>query len=114
MAATGQNFTIYQGDDNVPIQFTIVDDAGVVLDVSTAQFTWALAKKLRGVPLVTKTLADDVNLSDPTNGVIQIVFRAADTENIHGEYQHELVMVLDGETLTVAVGTVTIEYSTIK
>jgi hypothetical protein len=112
--AENQDFDIYQGDDNIPVQFTVIDDQGTPVDVSAAQFVWAFAKTLRAVPIVQKTELDDINLSDPVNGVIQIVMRAADTETRRGAFQHELVITLDGQILTIATGVMTIKDSSIK
>ena len=113
MAASKQNFPLFQGDDGIPVQFTILDDAGLAVDVSTAHFTWVLARTEGAVPRVTKTDADDINLSDPTHGIIQVIMRKADTDGISGAWYHELSIVLTGETLTVAYGTVTINKTSI-
>lgn len=114
MAALKQDFSIFQGDDDVPVQFTITDDTGAVIDVTNAQFTWVMARTQGAAPAVTKTTADDVNLSDPTNGKIQVIMRKQDTDGRSGPWYHELSMVLAGETVTIASGTVTINKSSIK
>jgi hypothetical protein len=115
MAMLNQNFTIFQGDNNVLVEFTVLDDTGATVDVSLASFQWAFARSAKSRPLIEKSTSDDIALSDPQNGLIQIAMHAADTQSLPaGSFYHELVMSIGAKTETVAIGTMTLLASTIK
>jgi hypothetical protein len=115
MAMLNQNFTIFQGDNNVLVEFAVLDDTGAPVDVSLASFRWAFGRSSRSAPLVQKSTSDSIALSDPQNGAIQITMHAADTETLSaGSFYHELVMGLGGKTETIAIGTMTLLTSALK
>lgn len=115
MAALNQNFSIFQADDNVLIEFIVMDAAGTKIDVSTASFEWAFSRSAKSAPLITKTTANDISLSDPVNGGIQINMHLADTQTLaSGAFYHELVMTLGAKTETIASGTMTLLPSNLK
>lgn len=114
MVDSAQNFSLYQGDDGVFFEITVNDSTGSAIDITSATFEWAFVRTPQGAPLVTKTLGSGITLSDPTHGKLKVTFAAADTVTRSGDYFHELVMVLGGVTETVAVGTMTVNVSTLK
>lgn len=70
----------FVGEDQ-PFEFTIVDSAGVAVDVTGFTIQFELSDVYSGDALFTKS----VSLDDPSNGVISWLVDAADTVDIPGD-----------------------------
>lgn len=78
MATTGQNAEIYQGDYHELI-ITVVDEDGVVADLSGYSAVWCLYGQTEGNIVLTKTTSDGITI---TGGQITIELENVDTENL--------------------------------
>ncbi len=108
-AALNQDFTMFQGDV-ATIEFTVKDEAGVVINITGADITWALSRKLKVPFLVTKSVGSGVTIVNGPAGRADVALVLADTNALEGDFEHELVV--NGQT--VSSGVITIKASTIK
>jgi hypothetical protein len=113
--ATENEFDLFSGDDYV-LHFTIVDEAGVAVDLSGAQqITFALARKVSVEPLFSKTLGSGVTVTDGPAGKVDVAIDAADTDALKGAYYHEVELRnAAGKRSTVSYGAVTIQEDLIR
>ena len=53
MASTDQDFTVYEGDDQT-VTITVVNAAGVAVDISGATVAWTVSSSPGGTALISK------------------------------------------------------------
>ena len=122
---TLHNFEMHRGDSRT-ITGTVVDDSepAVVVDltgISGTALSWILIDLdtnlteigPRGsVPIVTKTIASGITITDAVNGEVEIDLASADTTGLKvtnpRELYHELQLQLSGKTTTVLFGVITL------
>lgn len=108
MTATGQNFTIYQGDDK-EVYVTTYDENDAVLNITSCTINWVAYKRYPENIVLTKTTASGIVLTVPASGIFRIDFDPVDTENLLGEYNHECELIDTGLNVsTILVGTMTV------
>ena len=108
MTATGQNVVTRSGDSR-RLQFTVTDAAGAAVDLTGATITWALATKLGGTTLLTKTIGAGITVNGASAGQFYVAVDPADTASLAGTYYHEAEVVdALANKATVAVGTLTV------
>jgi len=113
---TEVDILIHRGDDRA-ITATIVDEAGVAVDITGATMTWTVVnidpnlspsqpKKGAVALFAAKTVGSGITILTPTSGTIQIVLDSDDTVGLAApkEYYHELQMVLATLTTTIMYG----------
>ncbi|KKL94547.1 hypothetical protein LCGC14_1863560 [marine sediment metagenome] len=113
---TEVDIQIHRGDDR-SITGTVVDEAGVAVDITGATMTWVVtaidsnlspSQPKKGVtPLFTaKTIGSGITIVSAVDGTIQIALDSADTVGLTApkKYYHELQMVLAALTTTVMFG----------
>lgn len=107
MTATSQDFTIYAGDAAVPI-FTVKDDSGAVIDISTVdEIEWVAQRDPASSAVIrkTKTGGGITFVTDGTDGKFQVSLTAADTSALTAYYLHQAVITdQTGNPTTVATG----------
>lgn len=94
MTTTGQNFTMWQGEDK-SITVTLTDADGGAIDTAGLTFTWSMAEDASETALLTKSTGSGI-----TNGssAITIALDEADTDDVAaGTYYHEC-RVVDGSS----------------
>ena len=115
--ATQQDIEFFSGND-VVLDCSFTDEStDLPFDLSGAQqLTYALSKNARSAAaLITKTLSDGVVMVNPSNGQVQIVLSAAESEPLNGVYYHEIRVVNAlGKKLTLMFGQVTIAVNLIR
>lgn len=101
-AAINEDFRTYQGDDVYPV-FTVKDDAGVVVDISTvSNITWSAKRDEATAAAVTKTMAAG-QIAFSTNGVdgkFYVKLLKADTALLSGFYIHQAKIADAGGLIT--------------
>jgi hypothetical protein len=108
MTATGQNFTMYQGDTKI-VDVTTYDEVGAVLNLTDGILNWVFYKRYPENIVLTKTTASGIALIDPTNGIFRMTLNPADTEGLLGEYNHECELTDTSNNIsTLLVGKVSI------
>ena len=105
MTSTGQNLTMYAGDDKILI-VTTTDPNDVPIDVSGCTIRWIVYKRSPQNIVIDKTTpSTGIALTDPTNGIFEITLVPGDTENLLGEYNHECELTdMDSKISTIFVG----------
>lgn len=97
----------YVAGDTMVLTFSVVDDAGVAVNLTGATFRWGVGKRISiaqiGTPVVTKTLGSGVVVATPTSGVAVVTLTAGDMTAI-GDYIHELEITISGVSRTYARG----------
>ena len=109
MANTSVFFPIWIGDDNT-LEVTVVDDAGAIVDISSAQeITWKMAQDEWSSVDISKSLSGGW-ISMPGGGsdaIFHVVLSGIDTSSLdQGTYYQESTVKLSDQTTHVAVGTV--------
>ncbi|HSF94778.1 MAG TPA: hypothetical protein VLA52_07105 [Thermohalobaculum sp.] len=118
MAHNIQNFDYHAGD-NKPLDFTVYDedpanpgqpDLASPVDLTGATIRWALsAFATDAAPLLTKTTALGITITDAAAGKFRVSLDKADTVALNGKYYHEAEVLTAGAADdTVATGTVTV------
>jgi hypothetical protein len=114
--ALEQVFEVFSGND-VTLRFTVTEnDSGEALDLTGAQaLIWALAKNANAQAIVTKTLGAGVTITDPANGVVEVVLTDDDLEPLRGTYYHEMRLTnSSGLKSTLVYGVATVVGNLIK
>jgi hypothetical protein len=107
MSVDRQNVTIYAGDDLI-MAVMIKSETGGPLAITGTNFVWTLAAKAGGQPVLTKTNADDISITNAAIGAVSILLRHGDTNGLSGPMWHQLVMTDgSGRVSTVTTGTIT-------
>jgi len=88
MTMTGQNVSIYKGDDKILV-VTVKDSSGNIEDISGTTVNYVVYKFTIGNIVITKTTSSGISLTDPTSGIFEITLIPSDTENLLGYYLHE-------------------------
>lgn len=112
MAAVGQNFQGYVGDDLAPV-ISVLSATNAPIDISAAaEITWTLVRA--GQTILTKTKSGGAITFDGTNGVdgqFTVAISAVDTAALLGSYTHiSKIRDTNGKTTTVTVGSVSFGY----
>ena len=112
MTEKNQDFDMTGGDDK-EIIVSVVDQDGAPKDLTDATAKWALATRSGSIAVSKATGGSGITIPVPSNGQVHILLESADTASLAGSYLHECeVTDADGDSETVATGTVTI-YKTI-
>ena len=104
MGITGQDFQMWQGEDEV-IEVPITDGESPV-NLTGATVTWKLSQS--GVTVLTKTTSDDITIGagDAVGDLVTIAVRKANTATLSpGYYTHECRVVSGGDEQVVFTGT---------
>ncbi len=112
-------FDMHRGDER-SITYTVVDEAGVAVDVTAATFIWILADQdssatepqpRPGSAILTKTEAAGVVIVNGPAGDIRIDIPSADTVGLRAPavYYHEIQITLAGKPTTIAFGNITLK-----
>lgn len=90
MTATGQNFTMYQGD-TLELEVTVTDPTNndAVVDLTNCSLTWVLYRQNQAGVILTKTVGSGITITDASNGEFKITLDPSDTLNLYGLYRHE-------------------------
>jgi hypothetical protein len=115
MTAFNQDFEMVAGDAK-NLTFTLTDDDGDPLDVSSGTLRWGFAKDIRkDEPLVLKSSGDGIAVSGAGNNVVSVTLEKDDTRGYKGLYGHELEWDEAGSgPTTLAQGQVTFKPELIK
>jgi hypothetical protein len=82
MAATGQNFDIYQGEVKI-LRMPITDDNNLPVDLANTAITWIMYRQTTKEIIVTKTLNNGIEIvGNTTDGIIDITIDPADTTDL--------------------------------
>ena len=81
MTATGQDFSVYAGDD-FDVVVTVKDANDALLDITGFTIDWSV----NGI--VDKSVGSGITMTDPVNGVFTIAIVPTDTAGKHGTYPH--------------------------
>lgn len=109
--AKQQDLTVFSGDD-VTLRFTVLDEAGSVLDITGAQkMAFAMSRKapVNKSPLpevlLIKNLTSGITIVTPTAGRANIDLDKEDLEPLDGYYYYEVRFVdVAGQHSTLAFG----------
>lgn len=112
MVEDNQNIEITAKDD-VQLVFTVRED-GEIRSVAGVTPRWVIARDYGDQPVVTTDDADaSAAVTDGTNGEITVTIEDTATEDLAGDYVHELEIVdVTGHTVTVARGSLYIHPDT--
>ena len=117
--STGLDFKIVANND-VLLQFTVVDSAGAVVSLVGASIKWEARLRTGAAAVLTKTTSSGISITNGANGIFQVTIDAADTITLAGKYIHEAIITLSGDSVTltnsdVTAGTLTIrEQNTVQ
>jgi hypothetical protein len=75
------------------IRFTVTDDTGAVVDLSTATLTFAVKKNKSDTAYVIQKLDAVFDKTQAALGIVMVSLSAADTDLDQGEYVGELQIV---------------------
>lgn len=104
---TPQNFTTYQGDAALPI-FTVVDQAGNIIDISTvSEIVFTAQRSLTAAPVLSKkkTSSQITFVTNGADGKFQVTIASADTAALSGNYLYQAWIVdTFGNQTTVVTG----------
>ena len=107
MTATGQNFTIYQGDHKQVYVTTYEEDGITNLNILSCDINWVMYKRYPENIVLTKTTASGITITTAASGIFLISLVPVDTENLLGEYNHEAELTDQaGNISTIMVGKV--------
>lgn len=104
-------FTMTRGDAR-SYRVSVKDDAGAAVDLTGATIKYQARKHPHSDPIITKTEADGIVIEDAAGGVFRIDLEPADTSalgNWRQVYGFDVQVTKDGQPVTVARGTLTIE-----
>lgn len=103
--------------DSKELVVTIKDEADAAVSLEGVEaIRWHLSRTASKRPAtVEKALNDGIAVTDETGGVITITLDPEDTEDLKGDFYHEVEIVdEDGDVSTVLTGRVTINPTLIK
>lgn len=105
MAKLNQDFITYSGDGAV-VDFTVLNSAGVAIDISAATaITWQARRGLDSAVVLQKSVGDGIALVPAETGVFQLTLGAADTLGLTGYYFHQAKVTAGGvDPVTVTLG----------
>lgn len=111
MTRANQDFTLYIGDDSLPI-FTVYDSLDDVLDISSVtQITWAIQRTPSSTAVLSKSKTGGkiAFTTDGTDGQFQVDIDETDLDDLSGYYVH-VAKITDayGNISTVTLGRVQI------
>ena len=97
MAKIKQDFSLYAGEDK-DIVFTITNDAGAAVDLSTAlKVIWVVARLASTQQNLITKIYEGATLtpiiSGTSNNILTISITGTETEILNGKYRHELRLV---------------------
>jgi hypothetical protein len=107
IVVAGSKITIDRGDDGT-VRYTITDELGVVVNITTANFTFTVKEGYQSTtPFFTLVSSKaEIVISSPTGGVLDVVIPSSATQNAGtGPYRYDLQMVLNAKTTTLVKGT---------
>lgn len=107
MAATGQNFELFQGDYK-EVTISVVDENGQAVDLTGYNAVWCMyIQNVDDVVIaITKTTSGGITIPSPTSGELVITLEDVDTENLIPRiYSHQCeIEDLLGRHATVTTG----------
>lgn len=108
-AVTGRDFELYQGTTR-QLDVLIIDAAALPVDLSAVTaIDWQMAANAWAVPVIIKSLADGITITDEPGGMIAIALLPVDTESLPcGRYYHECRITEDTHITKVFTGHVTL------
>lgn len=113
-ALTDQDFTMFSGDDK-ELVVVIKDVAGDAVNIAGLLSAIWECSKLRedgtfsSTPVISKSIGAGIELTSAGAGELTVTLDQADTEDLYGDYYHELEIVdSNSNKQTVMVGTLTI------
>jgi hypothetical protein len=86
--------TMVQGD-TVSLDFAIVDDAGAVVDLTSATIRWQMARSVYAEPDLEKSIGDGITVTDDEGGLFTVLLDDVDTIDLAGTFYYE-VEIIDG------------------
>lgn len=100
-----QTFSMYQGD-SLSIMVTVTGEDGNRVDLTGAEIAWTLDTP--GTK-ITKRIGDEIVVTDPTQGVFEVILAPGDSDGIAGVYRQQARIVdAVGQASVVMDGYVTI------
>ena len=108
MAATGQDFTLYAGDDKRP-EIHVTDLEGNPVNLEGASIEWKAVQQSDGTEVISKTTGGGcISVKDAKNAKFIIKINSIDTEGEETKtLDHEAVVTSDsGMTTHVTTGTI--------
>ena len=109
MTATGQSFTIYQGDDKELYVTAYEEDYVTTLNITGCTLNWVVYKRYPENIVLTKTTASGITFTTPATGGFLITLVPEDTETLLGEYNHECELLdTNNHISTIMVGKMTV------
>jgi len=104
------DFEMFSGDNKI-LSVSVVDSAGVAVDLTSATASWQLARSNDAAPLIQKaTGGSGIVITDAAGGVLEITLSASDTDALKGSFYHELQVIdTSGNIATVLAGNATIK-----
>ena len=112
MTAEEQNLKFWAGND-VVLRIPVVDENGVVKDLTGADMTWFLGRTPDAPLVLTKASPTGITTEGAaTGGIALVILSDIDTAPLYGTYYHEL-KVTDGDDFqtTVTAGWITVHLS---
>jgi hypothetical protein len=106
MADTNQNVEIHIGDSK-RICLTIYDEDDNLLDITDYTLYYYVYES-SGNPLITKSSGDGITIVNAGNGSCTVDFEPSDTENMSGDYKHEVDITDGTDVYTVMTGKLTV------
>lgn len=107
MTQSGQDFVVYAGDA-ATVQFTVLDQNGNAVDISTvSEITWTARRDLATAVVLTKTKSagNIVFATSGTDGKLNLSLAIADTSSLTGYYLHQVIITdAIGNPTTVTLG----------
>lgn len=111
MAKTGQDFTLYTGDDKRP-EFHIVDREGNKVNLTNMTVEWVATDPSDDSVVISKSTSDgSITINDAKNGKFIVKIDGSDSDSISSDktLEHEArVINSDGITVHVTTGEVNV------
>lgn len=96
--ATDLDFTLVANNDCL-INVTVTDAAGAAVNITGATIKWSLKRNKSTSAALTKTTSSGITITSGSGGIFQISIDAADTTSLLGDYVHDAVVTISGESV---------------
>jgi len=113
MAATGQNFEIYQGNTRDVVIEVLDSDTGLPVSLAGYSVRWVVYEQTTKAIILQKSLGSGITVPNPTDGKVVIALDSADTQTLTPKvYNHECEIYINTTSvITVSVGTMRVTLS---
>ena len=78
--------------NDVILKFTVTDQDGVAVNLTSATIKWSLKKSLEADAVITKTTASGISITNAAGGIFEVTITDTDATDLVGRYYSEAVI----------------------